>query len=193
MVEILAEILKTELSTLNFVDKITGLVFTLSVKDKEKIRKIPVDVNENTTVCNTETLTDLVPNSSRKSIIYFEDEGTNLLESNKRSNHFESNLNLICWINIKKINKTFSDNSLILAALIQAIPKRLDNQDFITGIKINIDGVIEKENLFNRYDYDEVTTQFMTYPYDAIGLKLNVKYFVSNSCISDVALNDTSC
>lgn len=194
MIDIIAEILKDELSALSFSDVVAGLSRPVTKKDGEKDKTFPTSINT-TTTCNTSQLKDLVPNSSKKSIMYFEDNGTSVLETQRRKIHYESNIRLICWYNLKKINQTLTDDNKLIANILKTITKRLDNQDYITGIRVIQNGIPVRDGLFNEYDYDEVNTQFMTYPFGAFGIDLIVTYYVmtSSTCITDITINADDC
>ena len=73
----IAEILKDKIAGLPFVDRITGLVKILSFRETQengssKLKSYPIACNVTAGDCvNTGKYQDLVPNSSKKSVIFF--------------------------------------------------------------------------------------------------------------------------
>ena len=197
MVDIIAEILRNELSVLNFADKTAGLVKTFIKQDvggENKInKKIPIAININPTTCNPDELTDLIPDDNKMSIMYLEDNGTSLVQSTFRYKRYTSNLRLICWVYLKRINKDLTDANTIMANVLKTVTDKIVNQDFITGIRVKITGFPNKEDLFTKYDYNEKESQFMTFPYDAFGLDMEVTYNVVNSCVEEIILDPDDC
>jgi len=72
--EIVNSIVTTLTADLSFVDKIAGIVKAAQMTDANgNVITIPVAYNLDVCVCSQSELVDLVPDSSKVSIIYFED------------------------------------------------------------------------------------------------------------------------
>lgn len=180
---------------LPFVQKYAGLVQTVtdvnptSDNTTEK-RRYPVStetiVND---VChgNEEIMT---PDSAMKGILYFEDGGTQKVESEKGKFKYLSNLTLIVWINRQLI--TSNVYSEITGIAIQMILEKLgveqnpESEGMFTQIQVSLNRILPQEaNLFSKYTYDETVTQYLRPPFEFFGLSLVVKYGINPKCINE--------
>ena len=108
----LAAILRTYLQGLPFVDRLAGVVRTVTITGEDGKRKaFPVACNVTNADCTAGRYQDLVPDSSRKSVMYFEDGGTVLTGLLKGDPQFRSTIRLIGWLNLKKMGLTDCDLS----------------------------------------------------------------------------------
>lgn len=193
----IAQLIIDEIDSLNWVDKIKGVVKPLKVKIKGGEEKIyPICLNTDPTLCNSSTYTDLVPDSSKMSIIYFEDGGTEVIESGCKYTDLESSLRLVCWLNLRKINADFTDALNIKLNLINTIPADIANTDWVTKIRVMFEGEEEKSaGIFSEYTYDEAENQYLIYPYDFFALNYRVKYSMpmDSDCLTDIVINPASC
>lgn len=191
----LAETYRTEIAGLSFVDRIAGLVRPVSISDQSEtggriLKTFPVACNVSAKDCTTKgKYQDLVPNSGKKSIIYFEDGG---IQNIGRDNHgikFRSLLNIICWLNLPKLG--VSDCNFSAKAALGIISK-LPYQPFnFAGMytRCSITGISEaKKNnaIFAPYTYDETVTQYLMYPYDYFMLTVITEFTVPLSCIEEI-------
>jgi hypothetical protein len=178
----IANILKSFIEPLPFVDTLAGLVQTIefaSLEDKEKgkIIRFPASVDSNTTPTGKAwQYADLVPNSSKKSVIYFEDRGLKTTGKNRFGIGFESELRLVCWMN--------SDDPLPLVSIINALSDGVFNEAPITGIKITLGNILGLEDkIFGKYSYEESVNQFLMFPFSAFAIDLKINFNVSTSCL----------
>jgi len=182
------------LEDLVFADKVGGIAKKIITNIGGTQKTFPVYFNINQETCKTENYVDLVPDSSLKSIFYFEIIGQpSVVAANKRFIDFTSTVRLIGWVNYKLINQGFYDPSLIVANIIKEIPERLDKIDFMSAIHITFSASVSKDDLFTGLSYNEPESQFMTYPYDAFGLDYDIDYRISTGCVSDVVINTAPC
>ena len=190
----IAQILADSLTTLVFKDKITGLVKSLRVKKGETEKIIPIAYNTNPTTCNESELLDYTPDSTKRSIIYFEDRGTSFLNESNGYLFMQSRLQLVCWFNYKLIDKTLYQPDRIAGNIIKLIPDRLPNQSNLIGILVTFTGQdpIDSDP-FIKYSYREFQSQFMTYPYGYTALNYQIDYRIRKECIDDIVLNIDSC
>ena len=98
-----ANILKTKIETLPFVDTIAGLVTVGQKKDKTEVLRFPISRDVTHTDCINGRYTDLIPNDKKTSVIYFEDRGISNNGTSGRRTIYESQLTLVAWLNLKKI------------------------------------------------------------------------------------------
>lgn len=192
----IADLIKAEIQELNFIDKIAGVVKPLTYKDKDGNEKtFPVAV-DGSIPCDPGHYTDLVPDSTKLSIIYFEDKGIDVVNAGCYYVDCEASLRLVCWCNLAKINANYTDAQALKIRLIQGIPRRLDNSDWATKILVMFEGEEQKSrDIFSAYTYDESKDQFLMYPYDYFALNYKIKYSIplDTSCISEVILNPKIC
>lgn len=112
---------------------------------------------------------DAIPDSNRKSIVYWEDHGSNVVSSDARRWRVSHNLRLIAWMNFDKIDQEYDK---CVGQLLYSVPKKIENTI------ISYKGQVPKDmGIFSRYNYKE-GKQFMTYPYDVVCFKFNVLYFI---------------
>lgn len=193
----IAQVLVSYLSSLPFKDKIGGFVraATFENGDGEKLVKktIPIDCNATVTQCNSGKFTDFVPDAKYKSIIYFEDLGTNKYNENNTADFcFETRLRLVCWINQKKIGNTAcSISTAAVIAILKLLPlDKYTNSGIFNRIRISFDGeLIKDKNIFSKYTYDESVIQYLMPPFDYFALNFTVKYCVNSSCTTTFVIN----
>jgi hypothetical protein len=192
----IADILKDQLTELSFVDKLAGLVKPITYTDKAGNEKtFPVAV-DGATPCDPMHYTDLVPDSSKLSIIYFEDQGMDVINSGCRYVDCETKLKLVCWCNLAKINADIVSAELLKLAIMMTIPTRIDNTDWVTKIFVKFEGEETKSpDIFGGYTYDEKQNQYLMYPYDYFALNYSVKYSIpmNAECIDTLILNPKLC
>lgn len=200
----IADLIKTEIETvqangtyLQWVDKIAGVVRAQRYTDKAGNEQVfPVAYNTPEDLCDTTTYTDLVPDSSKMSIIYFEDGGTDIIESGCMYTDCETTLKLVCWVNLKRVNVSYTDALNLKLELINNIPEDIDNTDWVTKIRVMFEGEEPKSaGLFSEYTYDESRTQYLMYPYDYFALNYKVRYSIpmNSECLSAVIINPGVC
>jgi hypothetical protein len=185
--EIAQQLVNTFITNLSFVDKVAGLVVPLKKMDNKIEKTFPAAINIDKS-CDYSTFTTLVPDSTKKSIIYCEKVGDITLE--QRANYWinSANLRIIVWYNLNLINEgNYIDEGVIIGNVIQNIPRSLPNNIFtyVSGVRLFVDGVTTGSELFLKYSYDEVKTQFMTFPYGAFGIDVSVQYAL-NKCASEL-------
>lgn len=178
----------TNLQPLWFIDKIGGVVERkkLNVKGVEKV--IPVTFNTDP-ACNNEgsTLIEYVPDQQYKTITYFERLGDfRTINSHKNWYELEGSVRLICWINWKKVNIE-PDYQRLAANIIAAIPRRIANTEYLNAIRVQFAGEISRgADLFSNYTYDEKERQYLTHPYDAIGLDFTITFRLAPACAEEL-------
>jgi len=192
----IADILKDQIDELSFIDKIAGLVKPITYTDKQGNEKtFPVAVNP-ARPCSPSEYMDLVPDSSKLSVIYLEDLGMSVINSGCPYVDIESKLRLVCWCNLSRVNVDLTDAGLLKLALMLAIPKRIANVDWITKILVKFDGEETKTpDIFGAYSYDEKQNQYLMFPYDYFALNYTVRYSIpmDSDCITAVKLNPKIC
>ena len=191
----IARILKNRLVGLSFSEVIGGLAQAVSivryggtigtdqVASLKIVKKLPVtyDMAAGSNIyLGMEQ--ELVPNQNKKSIIYFEDFGTNS-DPNGRAGTlaFISQIRLACWINRRNIGNG-SPYAELTSKCIDEILHRI-----VTGKALNENGItrlfvnnprfpIQDANIFSRYNYDEVESQYLRPPFEYFAIDFTARY-----------------
>ena len=199
MIKDIANILKAKLQPLPFVDRLAGVVQIArsqeTVEGKLIQTRFPIscDVNGEDCAEGGQRLIDLIPNSEKKSVFYFEDiGGAQFIDRTRNDLNFQANLRLVGWLNMKELGKNqCSVTSLIVANVIRALTqgKKTFNEDPFTRITIEINQqVLNNANIFSDYTYKETETQYLMYPYDFFALDLRVFFSINENCMDTFIL-----
>ncbi|HJV19283.1 MAG TPA: hypothetical protein VJ552_05335 [Sediminibacterium sp.] len=197
----LAILLAGMIGTPGYLDSICGLaqVATSQIPgegDKMITKRFPVSSFTTAEQCASKTadLYALIPDSKKKGILYFEENGPiSPVEKKTSGQVYQSRLRVICWINPERIT-TASNKSTVGVAIMNDIIKKLTAQSFFhdTTNKLFSSVLVQIESipptsplLFSKYDYSEANTQFLMHPYDYFGIDLSVQYMVPFSCINN--------
>lgn len=202
----ISHILKGKLLTLPFADRVAGLAQTLTVKAQtednlqtiEKRMPVSYDVwDVGAGDCDgAEVL--LIPDSSQRSIIYFEDYGVQVGDRKRNMQGYISSLRLICWLDKSKI--VGDHYTPELAARCQgAIVSRLchknpENIAPFVSLVIDVERLPPMEPaLFARYTYEETQRQYLRPPFEFFGIDLRVRYYMSDKCLDGIPWNVQTC
>ena len=198
MNEGIANIIRDRIVELPFVDKISGLVRTLAYtdsNDKGKVRKsYPISCDVCFDDCmkdGKKKLYDLIPDSSKRSVIYFEDNGVRSVGAQGNLQNFESSLRLVGWLNMAKLGRNdCSITPAVIASILAAVPVTYLNSNPLVRVKID-PGTIEPKTpaIFSRYTYDETVTQYLLHPYDYFAINFVTKFSVARACVEDFQVN----
>lgn len=200
MTKELAFVLKNRLAGIPFLDVVAGIVqpvvdVKFKVDDNVAIsRKLPVayDVTGKGTILGLER--QLVPDQSKKSILYFEDFGSNPDTRGKAGTlAFTTNIRLVFWMN--KINCGFDKYAEVSAFCINSILERLlsttgINQTGITRLFVTNPRILSQDaSIFSRYNYPEEVVQYLRPPFEYFAIDLLCKYTVHGSCLGGLRLS----
>lgn len=202
-----AHVLRTRLATLPFADIVAGLAQTVtSVKalgDEENktsiTQKFPVSYD--VVLAGQECMGQecaLIPDSNRKSIIYFEDFGVTLNERHNNMNHYTSRLRLICWMNRANLVSggiyTEVSGPAMNACINSVQGTGGISSGMITALITQVTNIPAQDPaLFGRYSYDENTRQYLRPPFEFFGLDLTCKFRVSDKCLEQIDWSGSSC
>lgn len=192
MIVEIGNILKGRIQDAPYVDRIAGIVMTMSeqipTENGTFVKKFPASCDVDGVDCDeaTSRYKDLIPNTSKKSVIYFEDiSGVKFLRQERNNLIFEARPRLVVWLNMKKLGKTdCSISSLVSADLIRRLLANSINTATFNRVKIDVLGEPVKSNgIFSRYTFKEEEIQYLMYPYDYFALDLKVEFAVNENCI----------
>jgi len=187
----LANILKTELESLTWVDKIAGLVQTANIRIKngdsisDKSYPISCDIDEDT--CKKGAYQDLAPDSKKKSVLYFEDKGLSFDHQDGNRLFYKSSLLLVCWLNHKLIQGETCDSGVTgcgtsgdyVLEVIKAFDYKPFNSGGLYGITITPPSQeIRDVSIFSKYSYNETALQYLMFPYDYFALSLEIEFMI---------------
>lgn len=190
-----------DITALNFSDTVAGCVITANRnvidKDNRTIRKsFPIYWNDRTDTCqNYSDYMDLVPNDKKKSIIYWEENGLQMVQNHGGFAEFRASVTLVCWCNLKLINQFFTDATEVKLNLINAIPEFPQNVgNLYSFIRFIYTGEQQKSNaIFNRYTYNEEEKQYLLYPFDYFALNYDVLFYAGKECVQPITINPAAC
>lgn len=204
MNRIIANYIKDNLIDLPFADKVGGLVQTLEYKDptgenKMIAKKMPVSydiINQDGTVSDDciGRNQELVPNSSKRSIMYVEDNGATPIGADRRGLKLSSSLIIVGWLNRKRlVNNEFTEIShyCIMQILEMFVGKNPTNLQGITSLTFSGGQILPQDNkIFSKYSYDEKIMQYLRPPYDAFAIALKAEYVVNKHCAQEIIFGD---
>jgi len=200
MIYKIAKLLRDQISALPYVEIAAGLAKPVAIKVNTSteeptmlIRRIPQALNDLYDPCEPGDLLPLVPDTSKLSIHWWEDQGLDVTGEDTYYYHCKASLRLVSWWNLPLLNILYTDANLLVANLIANIPARLDNTDYLTQIRVVFGGEQTGAEVVSQYDFDEPEYQFTTYPYQITGLDYTVDFAFTKNCVDAIALNPTSC
>lgn len=192
----IADILKARIIDLDFIDKIAGLIAPTYFDDTDegsaKVQKcFPISCTTTAQDCKLGLYNDLCPDSKYKTVIYFEDRGVSFDRREGKFIYYKSNLRLVCWINIEKINadccQDGTDCSMsaeLIKEIICAMPEHPTNiSPFAKVYPVITSQEIRSNSIFSQYTYNEKQTQYLLFPFDYFALNIETDFAVCQNCI----------
>jgi len=184
----ITEIAYQLVKNLSFIDKWVGLAIPMRkmIEKKEKIFPVAYNIDPN---CDVSEYTDLVPDSKKSAICYCEKINEITFEQ-IRKNYFiaSTDLRIVLWYNLNRITEgDYIDEGIMAANLLAKIPRTLSNSLFTYVSSVNIfpSGAMTGALIFSKYTYEEVRTQFVTHPYGAVAVDVNIQYVI-NKCVEEL-------
>ena len=183
----IANILKSSIETVDWADKVAGLVQTANVRvkngDSISDKSYPISCNVTYEACIKGTYDELAPNSKKKSIMYFEDRGVSFVEHSGNKMKFRSSLRLVCWLNLCLIDDSCGVSGSYVIDIIKKLPsKGFAASGFYSILITSISQVERSVDIFSKYTYNEQATQYLMYPFDYFALDLEIEFIIP--CIS---------
>jgi len=186
----IADIFLELLNDLPFKDVLVGETYPLKKKVGNEVKVFPVSINTDKS-CDYSVYRDLVPNDKKKSIIYLEKQEPRVTNIDRHYYHITQRWRVVVWMNMKLINKNYTDIYPFLFTVLRRIPEEYGNYDEWIGVRFDYLG--QTDNLFSQYSYDEAEKQYLIYPYGSFGLDYDVSFRMSRDCFEDVTLNPDLC
>lgn len=194
----IADIIKTKIEDLDFVDKIAGLVSTvyMNIPDENgtKVQKaFPIACDVTAEDCKQGAYNDLCPDSKYMTVIYFEDGGVEFRERKNKFICYTSRLKLVCWINVAKyLNEccnegiTCSASADIIKKILCALPTQPENIDpYVSVYPVVTSQAVRSNSIFSQYTYNEKQTQYLLAPFDYFALNIVTDFCVCTEDCDD--------
>ena len=206
MVRDIAALMKAKL--LSLYDPQNGVITNISglvrVKDVEistgVIRKVPFAIDcleepENCPEC-TEPLFDLVPDSGKRCIVYFEQVKTTTLQVINNGAKYNSIISLICWFDSRMFAEQEELTSKLIALFISKIktPFLTPQTSVLSGVQVV--GYTPTDSdpiIFSKYTYSDFRKPFLGCPHGYFKIDFSINYLTNETCLpthNPIALAD---
>lgn len=189
---------------LPWVDKYSGLTRTarrqtVDRDNKRSTQSFPVTIECSADDCwNKSRYKDLVPDSSRKSIVYWEQTGDlPITPLNRKFLSAQTSLRLYCWFNLLALGKDDCDfKSLVFAELVRVFYRKkinLEENEFkISNLKLvplRLNSFDKSLTHFAKYTYGDLEALFV-YPYDFCTIDFELSFTMPVNCFPEIAIGD---
>lgn len=200
----IAHVLKDKIKGMPFVDLLAGMAQTVTRSQPQGEGEImfqerfPVSSDTNQPDgCLGGPEFILIPDSNRKSVIYFEDWGIQATGRDKGLPTFNSSIRLVAWLNRSKLTgNAYSEISgRAMAMIIDALTGRNpENVDMFTRLTVSVARIPPQEPaLFGRYSYNEEQRQYLRPPFEFFGIDFTCRFAANLKCLNDTQWNNESC
>lgn len=196
----IADILKGYI-TGYFVDRLAGKVRTVRFKAEKDgggstVQTYPVACNVSASDCvNNNSYQDLVPNSGKRSVVYFEDNGGMRMTGKVRGRQmYEADLRLVVWLNLKLLGQTDCNYaSSVYGHVTGLLPMQPVNTGSFSLFKVSgISMPNQDASIFSKYTYDETVNQYILFPYDYFAMDIKVSFGIRPDCLPAIGEGDVS-
>jgi len=200
----LATVLRDKLATLPFIEVLAGMAQTVTTSDSNLddpnasaiVKRFPVSYDVLGVDCQGKEIA-LTPDSSKKSILYFEDFGIATTGRLHGQTGYSSNLRLICWLNrANLVGDNYKEISgRCMASIIDTLAgKSPQNVGIFTRLTVDVARIPPQDvALFGRYTYSEADRQYLRPPFEFFGIDLTCKYYVPAKCLDGINWNLQQC
>lgn len=201
----LSSLLKKKLLTLPFIDVLAGMVQTVTRDNMQEddgigktTKRFPVSYDTNLLEeCLGRPEKMLIPDSSRKSIIYFEDYGIVNTDKKHGLYGYNSSVRLICWMNrALLVGDVYAEISgRCMAMIIERLAgHNPENNGLFTELRVDVARIPPQDAaLFGRYTYNEQDRQYLRPPYEFFGIDFSCRYYVNSKCLNETQWNQQIC
>lgn len=196
MVKEIVNIMVHKLAGLPFLDLVAGVaqsVIDVRADDEniKIVKKMPVSydvLGGKSAILGMER--ELVPNSGRKGILYFEDFGSDIDSNGRATPAFTpliSNIRLVCWLNKKKmaLDKYDEITAVCMAEIIRRVVSGTGfNGNGVTRLFVSVGRIpIQDAAIFSRYNYLEAELQYLRPPFEYFAIDFVAKYSIATNCL----------
>lgn len=191
----IAELLKVRLQDFSYVEKLAGMVRSITYERAGGKVTIPVASSvEDVLQCGDSTLQEMIPDERYKAIVYFEDMGAVPVKSRTRGTSWTSKIRCVCWLNTARLGGNVNVGDAVLQQFVHALQSSLYNSGPFIGVRHRIAGVATKgPSLFSAYTYPDSKRQYLLQPFDAFGIDIETELRIKPGCEPEVSGTDVSC
>lgn len=158
---------------------------------------VAYDVSEASNGCYKGPERALVPDSSKRSIIYFEDAGSSFIDRQGGWLHFRSSVTLVCWMNrARLVGDAYAEISahVIAATVGKIVNRQPETHGIFTRMVANVSRIMPQDaTIFSKYSYEESVTQYLRPPFEFFGLLITVDYRINPDCIGSLQIQPAVC
>ena len=197
MIKNIIDEIKSEFALVPFIDEASGL--TRAHKEVVKtstgttVKTYPV-ADQTPTECSAGKEIDCVPNSSYKSLTYFELNGSLRITQSSKPDWFEvqAPIRNVWWINTDLV-KSGATIDEVMFNVLKYLPRRITGISGISTVSIDLIGAVTTPDIFSKYTYDEAARQYLMPPYKYFAFDLMVSYQINKSCFTDIEIVQVVC
>lgn len=184
---------------LKLVDTISGMVQTVTYKDLDEnenpiTKRFPVSYDTNMQICGRGPEMDLVPDSSKKGLVYFEESGSfqKIKDLSGGRSMQRGNVLLVCWMNRRKsVGDSYKEVSKlgydeIMKKLSGVIPS-----DLFLNLRVTSARFRQDSSVFTRYTYEETVLQYLRPPFEYFAIDLTISFITT--CSPEIILDSKQC
>lgn len=196
MINLIATELKTKILELGLTERFGGLVQPVTQDVNGDSFTFPISCDVSGKECfETGKYADLVPNSSYKSVLYFEqigDVGRPEITGAKRNTiKWSATLRLVGWLNLDKLGETdCAVTDQVVYTIIDKVTEGngvydISNAAFTNAkMTVRLDRVVKKSpDIFRAYSYSEFVGN-LVYPFDYFAVDFAVNLYVNKACLT---------
>lgn len=194
MIHQLVEIVKDEIATLTFADKIGGLVRIGHKMDGTTKKSYPIYCPG--AGCD-EADQRFTPDEDRMTVMYAEEVAPPRVTSTHSGRfNMEATFRWVGWINNKKLGKAdCSISEQLVLPIIKAV-EDLEKQDVgdMSNVEYSFLGQeLKGYGIFSKYSYNAEMANVLCYPYDVFSILFKVKWTIAADCVTPFVVDTEIC
>ncbi len=212
MVTVIAEILRQKIASLEWVERVGGLVqvaerpiYSTAANLSQTVtgrQAYPVACTVNSADCWENGVYKLLePDSTKSSVVYFMDRGgvqcLGAEGPKKGAVRYRFDIDMFCWLNLARLGEPITANGCTVSGrIVPYFIEKLMGEHTATGLfdgaleedaflgvtVLKIDEMRKSPDIFAPFDFQKRTELFFT-PYDYFGLKISGEFVIPTSCL----------
>ena len=197
----ICEILKAEIEAINldWFDRVCGMVETISEKvavvgGGTNVKQYPAYRNAGQRGCNAANdYTRCIPETALRSLLYMEANEPQQTAHTFKYDEFTMRVNIVLWLNLKKLNPSYMDASDFVDELMGNLPKQLANTTPYHTIRLRLASCQRDLGMMTKYSYDEAESQMFIYPFDFSVVSVDITFRRTANCHGTIIYNPSTC
>ena len=184
----IANIVVDYIKDLTWIDKLAGMTQVAKVSEKSgdvKVEKrFPISCQMSyEDACKGGCYNDLAPNSSKSSIVYFEDGSFSFSRREGNRLYYDSTIRLVAWLNYQRLRGGCGSTGEYIIDIIKALPGFPQNIGDMLGVMITVESQVPRgTDIFSKYTYNELQTQYNMIPYDSFAIDIQTSFYIIPEC-----------